>query len=165
MKISKKKDGFHVSIFVKGCVLTTCFSPRRGTHLHHMTTPKKTTVSVFLTDPKTGHIWVNRRAADKPYEPLHLQSIIGKCEEGEDPVETAIRETMEESGIKLTKKELIPVGVHSGDAFNSHMYIAHGSFAPKDLEPHKVAENWKLMSPNDIRKDGKLSCVLEAHIG
>lgn len=52
------------------------------------------------------------RNPSKPFKelPISLVSLTGMIENGESPIETVIREVKEESGFKVTKKDLISLG-------------------------------------------------------
>ena len=66
-------------------------------------------VAVFIYNKETGKVILTKQfrfpIADKIKHPV-LEIVAGKVSPGEDPMETALRETMEECGYKINKEDL-----------------------------------------------------------
>ena len=66
-------------------------------------------VAVFIYNTETNRVILTKQfrfpIADKVEEPV-LEIVAGKVSTGEDPMETALRESLEESGYKINKEKL-----------------------------------------------------------
>jgi len=61
-----------------------------------------------------GRILLTKRHPDKPY-PLYWECSGGSAVAGETPIDSAVRELFEETGIKTVKEELAELGVIYGE--------------------------------------------------
>lgn len=107
---------------------------------------------------RQGQILLSQRAASKAIYPLLWDvSAAGHVDAGEEILEAAIRETLEETGLQLEAYELQPIGVHKHrstyaegaikDNEFHHAFIAELKHAVDTLIPQKgEVEAFKLVS-------------------
>lgn len=100
---------------------------------------KKMTVSVFVVS-RTGHVLALKRAAYKDPDPKSWSTVGGGSEKGEDCYDAAIRETREESGLKIKKKHLIPL-MDDQDKSKNKKYMYFMAFVDEPFQPELDEEH------------------------
>ena len=71
-----------------------------------------------------GRFLLLRRSESDPSHPLWWGLPGGRMEQGENPLEAAIRETQEETGIRLHPNQLKSVGTYNENGHQIHLFKA-----------------------------------------
>lgn len=109
---------------------------------------------MVYTETPSGRILVTQRAPVKTY-PYHWEVTGGSVLRGEEPVQGAIRELKEETGITRTPDQMIPVYSFVDDGRHC-IYNCFATCLP-DEDPAIVLQkgetiNWQLMKPENFRE-------------
>lgn len=110
-----------------------------------------------------GEIFIQKRAAIKNYfADLYDTSAAGHIDSGEEPIDSAIRETKEELGLTVSKSDLdflgiIRLSMSLHDYVNNEHYYVYllkfdGKISDLILKKNEVSE-MRLISLDDLRKE------------
>jgi len=113
------------------------------------------TCSVIFISTPDGFYLSRRLDAAKPFHNF-WQCPGGKLDEGESPLQGAVRELKEETGLSINPRRLKLIGKNTRSFPNGDPYIAvnyhirlRRSEIPTQTEPHKSGP-WKLVSVNEL---------------
>jgi beta-glucosidase-like glycosyl hydrolase/8-oxo-dGTP pyrophosphatase MutT (NUDIX family) len=110
-------------------------------------------VVIIYTETPSGRILVTQRAPVKTY-PYHWEVTGGSVLRGETPVEGAIRELKEETGIFRVPRQMIRAYTHVDDGRHC-IYDAFATCLPDEKPKIRLQEGetiaWRLLSEEDFR--------------
>lgn len=113
-------------------------------------------VSVWVLN-ENKELLVQKRSANKKQAPNKYGLCAGHIDPNETPVQTAIRETFEETGIKVEEKDLkfleIYVNNEEGNKHFKYMYLVRTTMKIEDMtmQPEEVSE-LKYITLAELRK-------------
>ena len=108
-------------------------------------------------------IWISKRASDLKIMPNLYQVPGGKVDKDETSIDACIRETKEETGIKLEKNR--PKLIFNDDHYNCDVYITKLSWneRPKREEPTKMS-NWLQINLDEYVKLSQKEKMTGTHV-
>jgi len=115
-------------------------------------------VRVLLFNKK-GEVYVQQRSFSKDYDPgMWEGSVAGHCSKGEEPVQTAARETKEELGMRIPKSRFSKirtyvVGREVGDTVHSTLFVVKNVTQTPRLGKEVIQGHWE--DPKHITRGRK----------
>ena len=122
----------------------------------------------FLYNPNDSSVLLHKRDSNTKFNPNTWAFFGGLNENGENPVDTFLREMNEEIGIKFNEKEVITLCNYFNEEFQTHRFVFYVT-STRDISDFTLAEGsglaWvKLNRLGEYRLSSKTSIDLKFFI-